>query len=169
MAMDLWTMLSFDYGTVALVVRGDRLCRACFDCTPDDAYVSVTKHYPMAKEATHPVLQEGFQQLMEYFLGNRCHFDLPLDDDRLSVFARRVHKALLQVPYGSVVSYKELARRAGCPGAARAVGGIMAHNPFPLFVPCHRVVNADGSLGKYSAAFGTRTKARLIDLERKLS
>ena len=80
-------------------------------------------------------------------------------------FARRVYDALRQVPPGAVVTYGELAGAVGSPGAARAVGGVMAHNPLPLLVPCHRVVAAGGRLGGFSAPGGVRTKSELLALE----
>jgi len=67
-----------------------------------------------------------------------------------------------------VISYRDLARSAGSACAARAVGRVMSTNPFPLIVPCHRVVNADGRLGQYSGGAGKETKARLIAFERGL-
>ncbi len=90
---------------------------------------------------------------------------MPLANDSLTPFARKVQRELLKVPYGSVISYGELAAKAGSPRAARAVGGVMSSNPFPLIVPCHRVVNADGRIGHYSAAHGSKTKAWLLELE----
>ena len=72
--------------------------------------------------------------------------DLPLRWPALSSFAKQVLDELARVPYGQKVSYGWLAARVGSPKAARAVGRIMAHNPFPLVYPCHRVVGASGAL-----------------------
>lgn len=71
--------------------------------------------------------------------------------------------ALLEVPRGEIVSYQELARRAGQPGAARAVGTAMSTNPVPYVVPCHRVVRADGHTGRYGG--GDDLKIRLLEWE----
>ncbi len=89
----------------------------------------------------------------------------PVDPGVGSPFERRVHAVLRSIPRGMTVTYGELARRAGCPGAARAVGTAMARNPLPLFVPCHRVVPASGAIGAYSAGRGGETKAWLLALE----
>ncbi|RLB66135.1 MAG: cysteine methyltransferase [Deltaproteobacteria bacterium] len=88
-----------------------------------------------------------------------------LDMSSVPPFARRVYDALRQVEAGSTVSYGQLAAQIGSPGAAQAVGGAMARNPWPLVVPCHRVLAADGGLGGFSAHGGTATKARLLAIE----
>lgn len=80
-------------------------------------------------------------------------------------FHRKVYQALCKVPPGKVVTYAELAKRAGSPGAARAVGTAMAKNPFPIIIPCHRVVAGNGKLGGYSGRGGVATKRKLLQLE----
>ena len=169
MANEQWDMLLFEHGALAVVARGDHLVRICFECSPDDISASIMRSYPEAKQSSNLLTKEGLKQLTEYFLGQRRIFNMPLADDSLTPFACRVHQALLKVPYGTVVSYGDLAVVAGSPKAARAVGGVMSSNPFPLVVPCHRVVNADGRIGHYSAAHGAKTKSWLIEFERRLA
>lgn len=166
MSQQTWDMMSFAHGTVALVAKSNALCRICFADSPEAARQAVHKYCPDACRGSSRFLDEVFDQLREYFQGARKRFHVRLDDAGLSDFSRIVHQALLKIPYGSVVSYGELARLAGRPGAARAVGRVMSANPFPLVVPCHRVVNADGCPGQYSGGFGKQTKVRLIELER---
>jgi len=84
-------------------------------------------------------------QLDEYFAGARTAFDLPLAPEGTD-FQMKVWTALCAIPYGATVSYGELARGIGRPGAARAVGLANGSNPLPIVVPCHRVIGADGSL-----------------------
>lgn len=109
------------------------------------------------------ILAEAARQLSSYFEGERRAFELPLDFSRLALFQHRVLAALVQVPYGEIVSYGELAALAGYPGAARAVGAAMRGNPLPIVVPCHRVLLSSGKLG----GFGGRPdlKRRLLELE----
>lgn len=95
-------------------------------------------------------------ELREYFAGKRKSFDVPVDWSSLGGFQRDVLKLLSGVPYGSLTSYGELARRLRKPAAARAVGGAMAKNPIPILLPCHRVVAADGSLGGFSGGIGVK-------------
>lgn len=90
-------------------------------------------------------------------------FRCPIDWSGLGRFDRKILKTLARVPYGRVISYGELARRAGYRGAARAVGSALSRNPLPLVIPCHRVVRGDGGLGGYSA--GRRWKKKLLNLE----
>lgn len=81
----------------------------------------------------------------------------------MTTFEERVYAALKKVPRGSFITYGELARRAGYPRAARAVGNALNKNPFAPAVPCHRVVRSDGSIGGY--ARGVRAKMALLQRE----
>jgi methylated-DNA-[protein]-cysteine S-methyltransferase len=110
------------------------------------------------------LLDAAFRQLFAWFEGRLREFTLPMADAE-SVFARRVRKAMLEIPYGETVTYGEMAAAIGKPGAARAVGTACARNPLPLIVPCHRVVAADGKIGGYLG--GTETKRWLLDFERR--
>jgi methylated-DNA-[protein]-cysteine S-methyltransferase len=90
---------------------------------------------------------------------------IPVDLGGAPPFAGRVYRELRKVPPGRTLTYGELARRAGSPGAARAVGRAMATNPLAPFVPCHRVVGSDGGLTGFSAPGGITLKARLLATE----
>lgn len=98
---------------------------------------------------------EPLQQLAEYFAGGRQNFSLPL---RLtgSDFQQRVWQALRQIPFGEAISYGELARSLGRPGAARAVGGANGANPIPIVIPCHRVIASHGGLGGFSGGLDAK-------------
>lgn len=90
---------------------------------------------------------------------------VPIQQDHLTPFARRVIAACRRITWGQVTSYGKLASTCGAAGAARAVGTVMAQNRFPLIVPCHRVLGAGGRLGGYSAPGGLQTKQRLLAME----
>ena len=96
-------------------------------------------------ERGNDVLARARQQLEEYFARTRTTFDLPLDPVG-SPFQRRVWDALRAIPYGTTVSYSEIARRLGDIRTTRAVGAANGANPIPIIVPCHRVVGAHGEL-----------------------
>ncbi len=103
------------------------------------------------------------RQLLEYFRGQRTAFDLVPDTGTASAFDRKVWERLIDVPAGRTVTYGELARRAGFPGAARAVGGAMRRNPIPIVIPCHRVIGTGGSITGYG--LGLWRKRWLLDHE----
>jgi methylated-DNA-[protein]-cysteine S-methyltransferase len=95
------------------------------------------------------MVQHAIGQLREYFAGQRMDFDLNLDWPPLDPTTRTVLETLMTVRAGQTVTYAELAERSGTGVPARAIGSIMAANPLPLVIPCHRVVASDG-LGGYS-------------------
>jgi methylated-DNA-[protein]-cysteine S-methyltransferase len=105
------------------------------------------------------------RQIAEYVAGKRRRFETRLDWSLVTGFPRRVLGELAKVRFGHTLSYGELARRAGSPGAARAVGGVMAKNPIPLVVPCHRVLAAGGKIGGFTGGLGL--KRALLDLEKR--
>jgi methylated-DNA-[protein]-cysteine S-methyltransferase len=108
-------------------------------------------------------LRQAETELHEYLRGERREFTVPLDLGHRSVFTRQVLAACRRIPYGKTCSYGELAQQSGYPGAARAVGQVMARNPLPLLIPCHRVIRADGALGGFGR--GLAVKRRLLRLE----
>lgn len=106
--------------------------------------------------------REVMGQLDEYFAGSRASFDLALAPAG-TPFQQRVWAELARIPAGTTVTYGELARRVGRPGAARAVGAAVGRNPVSIVVPCHRVVGSDGALTGYAG--GIARKAFLLALE----
>ena len=109
------------------------------------------------------------EQIRAYFEGTYVDFGrgIPLLLDGFSDFSRSVLGACRGIRFGHTISYGMLAQQVGKPGAARAVGRIMAGNPVPLIIPCHRVVRSDGTIGGFSAGGGVRLKKRLLELERQ--
>lgn len=91
--------------------------------------------------------------------------DVPIELPEMTAFQLSVANATRRIPYGMTVSYGELAKRAGYPRAARAVGTVMSQNRFPILIPCHRVLASGGKLGGYSAVAGVNLKSRLLELE----
>ena len=107
-------------------------------------------------------LEEEGGALRRLYLPNQPAFTVPLEP-RGTPFQRRVWDALAAVPWGETVTYGALARQIGSPGAVRAVGQANHRNPLPIFLPCHRVVGADGSLTGYAG--GLDMKRFLLELE----
>ncbi|KQS03206.1 cysteine methyltransferase [Sphingomonas sp. Leaf357] len=105
-------------------------------------------------------------QMRAWFAGELRLFDLSLVPPA-TPRGPALRDAMIAIPYGETMGYGELARTIG--SSARAIGQACARNPFPIVVPCHRVLDASGSLGHYSAGAGPITKSRLLDHERRFS
>lgn len=117
------------------------------------------------KKATsthHPLLKEAEKQLLQYIAGKRTAFDLPLDFQGTD-FQNKVWKLLMKIPYGKTVSYKDLALKMGGARFSRAVGGAVGKNPLAVFIPCHRVLATNGSIGGFSG--GLPMKRKLLAIE----
>ena len=119
-------------------------------------------------ECINPVTPDTYieELLTAFFEGQGVDLNgVALDMERISPFHRRVYEAARTIPRGMVMSYGEVARLAGNPRAARAVGAAMAKNPYAPFVPCHRVVGADGSLVGFGGLGGLDFKQSLLSAE----
>ncbi|NLF98299.1 MAG: methylated-DNA--[protein]-cysteine S-methyltransferase [Candidatus Riflebacteria bacterium] len=116
-------------------------------------------------EPSLPV-NKAIKQIQQYFAGHPYSFKgTSIDLTECTPFCQTVYEQLCQIPAGTAVSYQELARACGKPAAARAIGLAAGKNPVPLLIPCHRIVNADGRLGGFSAGGGVRLKAQMLALE----
>ena len=113
-----------------------------------------------------PLLENCVKQLEEYFTGKRRSFSLPMHLVGTE-FQQKVWHALMSIPYGETISYKEESQRVGNEKAIRAVAQANGANPLPIVIPCHRVINANGNLGGYSS--GVDKKQFLLNLERTVS
>jgi methylated-DNA-[protein]-cysteine S-methyltransferase len=107
-------------------------------------------------------MQQAKAQILEYLQGRRTTFDIPFTL-RGTIFQRTVWNALLEIPYGRIVSYADIARKVGNPRACRAVGGANNKNPLPIVIPCHRVVGHNGRLVGYGS--GLWRKRLLLEVE----
>lgn len=106
-------------------------------------------------------------EIIDYYGGLPVDFsNVEVQLEGFSGFQQHALKTLQTVTHGITISYGQLARLAGNPKAARAIGTAMASNPLPLIIPCHRVIKSDGTLGMFSAPGGIETKKRMLDLEK---
>jgi len=105
-------------------------------------------------------VESDIQKLIES--GSAELREVPLDMTGIPPFHRRVYGVVKNIPPGKVMTYGEVARLCGSPRAARAVGQAMAENPFPLIVPCHRVISSTGAMGGFSSPGGVETKKHLL-------
>ncbi|KAJ49278.1 methylated-DNA-[protein]-cysteine S-methyltransferase [Clostridium tetanomorphum] len=111
-----------------------------------------------------PLLKKSIQQLQEYLDGKRKDFDLPLEP-KGTEFQQKVWKSLKEIPYGKTYSYRDIAKNIGNIKACRAVGMANNKNPIPIFIPCHRVIGANGKLVGYAG--GLDIKEKLLELEKQ--
>ena len=111
-------------------------------------------------------VKKVIRQIQQHLRGKAFNFSqVTVALDTLPPFTRRVYQAARRISSGKIATYGQLAASSGSPRAARAVGNALAHNPFPLIVPCHRVLAANGRLGGFSAFGGLKTKVLLLNIE----
>jgi methylated-DNA-[protein]-cysteine S-methyltransferase len=104
-------------------------------------------------------------QLLEYLEGKRKVFEIPLDWESIRGFQKDVLQLTINIPFGEVWTYGQIATLLHKPRAARAVGTALARNPMPIFIPCHRVVSYNGHLTGYLGSKGITTKQWLLERE----
>jgi methylated-DNA-[protein]-cysteine S-methyltransferase len=125
------------------------------------------QRFPAAGEAAPPLgVQRVVDRIVALLRGEVNDLStVKLDMDEVPAFHRRVYEAARVIPPGMTLSYGDIAARVGAPGAARAVGQALGRNPFPIIVPCHRVLAAGGKIGGFSAQGGIATKRRMLAIE----
>jgi O-6-methylguanine DNA methyltransferase len=123
--------------------------------------------FPQVEEtAPSPKIKRIIMQINSLLDGKSVDLsDTPLDMSGLPAFHQRVYELVSKIPAGQTLSYGEVAKHLKKPGAARAVGQAMGRNPFPIIVPCHRVLAASGKLGGFTSFGGTDTKQRMLQIE----
>jgi methylated-DNA-[protein]-cysteine S-methyltransferase len=128
----------------------------------------ILRMFPGASEGLPPPeVQRAIDAIAALLAGEPADLSgIVLDDARVPDFHRKVYAVARSIPPGRTLTYGEIAERLGDPGAARAVGQALGENPFPIVVPCHRVLAAGGNLGGFSAPGGTATKLKLLRIER---
>jgi methylated-DNA-[protein]-cysteine S-methyltransferase len=139
--------------------------------TPDggaaEMRAKLVRRFPEAVEAEPPAeVRRTIDAIVALLAGEaRDLSDVELDMEGVPPFHRRVYEVARTIPPGKTLSYGEIAARIGEPGEARAVGEALGKNPFPIVVPCHRVLAAGGKLGGFSARGGVATKLKMLAIE----
>ncbi|MCL2675361.1 MAG: methylated-DNA--[protein]-cysteine S-methyltransferase [Firmicutes bacterium] len=146
-------------GETAIAEDKEGIC-AVFLANGQDPPKLFTQNKFEVKET--PLIKKAAEQLKEYFEGKRKEFTVPLSLNGTE-FQQKVHNALLTIPCGQTVSYKELAGKSGYPLAVRATGSACGKNPLLILVPCHRCIASSGRLGGFSA--GLEVKRGLLKFE----
>lgn len=162
-----WNAVGGPLGRLRLAATEAGLCKLALGRESDDAFHAWLARVMQPDELyrwRHRHIEQALSEIEAYLSGKRRVFETPLDLWG-TPFQQQVWAAVANVPFSETVTYGEIARRLGRPRAARAVGAANAANPLPLFVPCHRVVGADGALRGYGG--GVEVKALLLRLESK--
>jgi methylated-DNA-[protein]-cysteine S-methyltransferase len=164
-----------DIGAIAVAVRSGVVTGVRFGYATEQSAMAALANSPGCKpigrlsgasDTDKALAADVLERLQRFAQGEPVDLrDVPVAVDHLSAFQRRVVKACRAIPTGERRTYGQLAAAAGSPGAARAVGQVMATNRVPLVVPCHRVVASGGGLGGFSAPQGLAMKRRLLSLE----
>jgi methylated-DNA-[protein]-cysteine S-methyltransferase len=148
-----------DQACITTPIGGIRLCGDGKRLTA----IQITRD-AIAVDPQSAIMQEAVRQIVEWFAGTRRWFDLPLAPTTTPRGAV-LRAAIADIGYGDTLGYGTLARHIG--SSARAIGQTCARNPFPIVIPCHRVLAAGNVLGAYSAGDGPATKKWLLDHEQR--
>ena len=159
-----YTIVASPMGRLLVAVTERGVCAVRMGDTDSELEKDCARSFPATLERDDAALQEPVEKILNHLTNKEPQLDLPLDI-RSTAFQRQVWEQLRAIPYGQTVSYGEVAKALGKPGAVRAVGRACATNPVALVIPCHRVVREDQSLGGYR--WGLERKQKLIDHERK--
>jgi methylated-DNA-[protein]-cysteine S-methyltransferase len=138
------------------------------DTTPHKLRAKFAARYSPERESQPPAfVQEAIRRIQRLLEGEQDDLaDLPLALHTVPEFHRRVYEVTRAIPPGRTLTYGEVARRIGEPGASRAVGQALGLNPFAPVVPCHRVLAAGGASGGFSAEGGAATKLKMLEIEK---
>lgn len=151
--------VSLPYGAASAVLRGESLLAVEWEKSPGDLEEVLAERYPEARVIDPGECAAG-RLLIAYAGGKPVLPDevagIPVEWDRVRGFHRSVLMELAGIPYGSTITYGELAARAGRKGAARAVGAAVSRNPWPVVIPCHRVVGAGAKMVGFGKGIGVK-------------
>jgi len=138
------------------------------ESSPGAAWARLRKRFPDAVESEPTAeIEAVLERIRDLLAGGRDDLaDIPLDLDGQPPFNLRVYEIARGITPGETSTYGEVAKAMGEPGAARAVGRALGENPWPIVVPCHRVLGRSGAMGGFSAPGGAETKARLLTIEK---
>lgn len=132
-------------------------------CSDEFLYKIELNHTGTTANNPNKISEFAAQELRKYLEGKLKDFTVPVSFQTGTAFQKKVWKELLNIPYGTSISYLELSRKLGDIKAIRAVGAANGKNPIPIIVPCHRVIGSDGSLTGYAS--GVEMKRFLLKLE----
>jgi len=157
----LYSYIKTPLGEVLLISDGKFLTNLMFKGQKHMPRISVE----WKQDPKFELFLDTAAQLLEYFNGSRKQFDLPMRTTAGTPFQQKVWRAIAKVAHGTTISYRELAKLAGCASSVRAVATAAGKNPLSIIIPCHRIIGVTGELSGYSG--GLHRKKALIALEQE--
>ena len=156
-------------GQLGIAWRNDRICALQLPLEKGQGTtqaICAAMRAPPPEQTIPRVIKKTVERIQRHLDGHSDPMrDVLIDVNAKPPFTRRVLEWARTIEPGQTCTYGELATRCGSPGASRAVGQIMARNPIPILIPCHRIVGAGGKLTGFSAAGGVSTKLRMLTIE----
>jgi methylated-DNA-[protein]-cysteine S-methyltransferase len=158
-----YTIFKTKWGYFGIVVGDNGLLRTCLPLdVPEKVELQLLQNLQNSRY-DKSLFKTAQNQITAYFEGACIDFkNIPLILDGFNPFQRSVLSTCRNIEFGRTVTYSGLAKKIGRPAAARAVGGVLAKNPLPLIIPCHRIVRSDGKIGGFSAPGGTTLKKKML-------
>ena len=153
-----FSILKTDLGSFGILVNESNLLKVILPNKINSFSIEITN-----PDSYKPIMNNVIEQLNQYFMGIRKKFDISLKLE-MPPFYKKVLKEVSEIPYGQTFSYKNIARKLNNPRAYRAVANANAANPIPIIIPCHRVIQSNGSLGNYGG--GRQLKQILVQIEK---
>jgi len=162
-----YTIFKTNWGYFGIAGNKSGLVGTCLPTTKERVKSLLLKDLKAA-EYDKTFFSELAEQITAYFEGSYVDFsrDIPAAPGDFSEFGMAVLNACRDIRFGETISYEQLADKIGRGGAVRAVGGVLARNPLPLIIPCHRVICSNGGLGGFSAFGGVTVKKKMLELEK---
>ena len=152
-------------GSVWMAATKKGLIFIDFDLTEIEFVKGIRESYRVNFDDDKSKMKAYTNKINTYLDGEITNLDLDVDLSTNTLFQRKVLQTVKEIPYGHTITYGELAKRIGDPNAMRAVGQVLRRNPVPIAIPCHRVLNSDGTLGGYGGIMGSQRKIELLKLE----
>jgi len=168
MGFHFYVVLSSALGTFGIVWqetdRGPRVCRIFLPDEQTSVENLVQVAFPNSSRLSCPTITELGERIQSFLEGEAVDFGLDVVAlEKCSEFQKRVLLAVCKIRWGWVSTYGRIARSLQVPGGARAVGGALSLNPFPIIIPCHRAIRSNGELGGFRG--GLKMKRTLLELE----
>ena len=162
-----WRLLPSAVGDMGIIWEGKEspsIVRIVLPRKGAETFALIDEEYSEASEDSHVKIDELCERMVRYLVGEPVSLPFTLlNIDRCHDFQKKVLLKAAEIPRGKVISYGGLAEKIAAPCASRAVGMALARNPFPIILPCHRVVKSTGYAGQFGG--GADTKKRLLEME----